>query len=157
ARKVTPQRGTLLSLLKAYQASEDFTGRAPSTRRSYVALIIRIEKKFADFPLAALTDRRTRGVFKEWRDTVAAESGRRQADYASTVLAGVLSWGLDRGRVTANPCGRGGRLYRGSRLDKVWTPDDETRFLQSAPSHLHLALVLALWTGQRQGDLLRLP
>jgi len=26
----------------------------------------------------------------------------------------------------------------------------------SAPAHLHLPLLLALWTGQRQGDLLRL-
>jgi hypothetical protein len=27
----------------------------------------------------------------------------------------------------------------------------------SGPGHLHLPLLLALWTGQRQGDLLRLP
>jgi integrase len=29
--------------------------------------------------------------------------------------------------------------------------------LERAPTHLHLRLLLALWTGQRQGDLLRLP
>jgi integrase len=29
--------------------------------------------------------------------------------------------------------------------------------LPGAPAHLHLPLLLALWTGQRQGDLLRLP
>src|SRR5690606_1530258 len=28
--------------------------------------------------------------------------------------------------------------------------------LSGAPKHLHLALILALWTGQRQGDLLDL-
>src|SRR6516164_5667888 len=28
---------------------------------------------------------------------------------------------------------------------------------ERAPAHLHLPLILALWTGQRQGDLLRLP
>jgi integrase len=157
ARKVVPERGTLLSLLNAYQTSEDFTGLANSTRRSYVALILRIEKAFADFPLAALTDRRTRGIFKEWRDRIAIDSGRRQADYAWTVLARVLSWGLDRGLVAVNPCERGGRLYRGSRRDNIWTADDEAAFLQCAPAHLHLPLLLALWTGQRQGDLLRLP
>ena len=157
ARKVTPPRGTLLSVLQGYQASEDFTGLAASTRRSYVALIVRIEKAFADFPLAALTDRRTRGVFKTWRDRIATDSGRRQADYAWTVLARVLSWGLDRGLVAANPCERGGRLYRGSRAEKIWTPADEAAFLERAPAHLHLPLLLALWTGQRQGDLLRLP
>ena len=48
-------------------------------------------------------------------------------------------------------------FYRGSRADKVWTADDEAAFLRSAPAHLHLPLLLALWTGQRQGDLLRLP
>jgi len=157
ARKVVPPRGTLLSVLQAYQASEDFTGLAHSTRRSYVALIGRVEKAFADFPLSALTDRRTRGIFKAWRDSIATDSGRRQADYAWTVLARVLSWGLDRGLVAANPCERGGRLYRGSRAERTWTAADETAFLQRAPAHLHLPLLLALWTGQRQGDLLRLP
>jgi integrase len=157
ARKVIPPRGTLLSVLQGYQASEDFTGLAASTRRSYVALIVRIEKTFADFPLAALSDQRTRGIFKAWRDRIAAESGRRQADYAWTVLARVLSWALDAGLVSANPCERGGRLYRGSRRENIWTSADEAAFLQRAPAHLHLPLMLALWTGQRQGDLLRLP
>jgi integrase len=157
ARKVIPPRGMLLSLLQAYQASEEFTGLAVSTRRSYVALITRIEKTFGDFPIAALTDRRTRGIFKEWRDRIAVDSGRRQADYAWTVLARVLSWGLDRGIIAANPCERGGRLYRGSRAEKIWTHADEAAFLERAPVHLHLPLLLALWTGQRQGDLLRLP
>jgi integrase len=156
-RKVVPPGGTLLSLLQAYQTCEEFNGLADSTRRSYAALILRIEKAFADFPLAALTDRRTRGIFKDWRDRIATDSGRRQADYAWTVLARVLSWALDRGLVSANPCERGGRLYRGSRADKIWTAADEAAFLKLAPAHLHLPLLLALWTGQRQGDLLRLP
>src|SRR5215831_11334757 len=99
ARKVMPPQGTMLSLLLAYQASEDFTGLAESTRHGYVGLIHRIEKEFGDFPLAALTDRRTRGIFMAWRDRYAANSGRRQADYAWTVLARMLSWGLDRGLV----------------------------------------------------------
>ena len=157
ASKVAPPRGKLLSVLQQYQASKDFTGLADSTRRSYVALIMRIEKAFADFPLAALTDRRTRGIFKAWRDRIATNSGRRQADYAWTVLARVLSWGSTAGLIAANPCERGGRLYRGSRAEKMWTAADEAAFLDRAPAHLHLPLLLALWTGQRQGDLLRLP
>jgi integrase len=73
------------------------------------------------------------------------------------VLARVLSWGLDGGHIDANPCERGGRLYRASRRENIWTLDDEASFLKIAPKHLHLPLILALWTGQRQGDLLRLP
>jgi hypothetical protein len=55
------------------------------------------------------------------------------------VLALVLSWGLDRGLVTANPCARGGRLYRGgARADNIWTAADETAFLERAPALLRL-------------------
>jgi len=49
-----------------------------------------------------------------------------------------------------------GRLYTGSRRDKIWVLDEELAFLERAPKHLHLPLTLALWTGQRQGDLLKL-
>jgi integrase len=155
AQKVAPLRGTLLSVLQGYQASEDFIGLAPRSRSDYVGKIKLIERDFGDFPLSAMIDVRTRGIFKAWRERLAASS-RRQADYAWVVLARVLSWGMDRGLVAANPCARGGRLYRGSRADKVWTADDEATFLERAPAHLHLPLLLALWTGQRQGDLLRL-
>jgi integrase len=156
ATRITQPAGRLSSILQQYQASQDFLGLADSTRRSYVALIKRIEKKFGDFPLAGLTDRPTRGVFMEWRDKIAASSGRRQADYAWTVLALVLAWADNRGLVLANPCAKGGRLYRGSRIDKIWSDDDEAIFLVRAPADLHLSLMLAIWTGQRQGDLLRL-
>jgi integrase len=151
-----PPSNTLQTLLDGYQQSDDFRSRRERTRADYIRQIKKIEVQFGDFPLVALTDQRTRGVFMAWRDKL-ARSSRRQADYAWTVLALILAWAMDRGLINVNPCARGGRLYRGNRVDKVWTADDEAAFLQSAPSHLHLPLLLALWTGQRQGDLLRLP
>jgi len=75
---------------------------------------------------------------------------------AVPMLARILSVAKDRGRIVVNPCERGGRLYNATRVDSIWSIDDEAAFLQHAPAHLHLALLLALWTGQRQGDLLRL-
>jgi integrase len=156
AKKVTPPDGVLVTLLQQYQASDNFRSRRDRTRHDYIQQIKRIERDLGDFPLAALTDRRTRGVFMEWRDKLALSS-RRQADYAWQVLALVLAWAKERGKITVNPCERGGRLYRGSRVDKIWTDDDEAAFLRIAPAHLRLPLLLALWTGQRQGDLLRLP
>jgi integrase len=154
--KRKPAAGVIMSLLQGYQASDDFLSLEPRTRSDYVKHIKRIEAEFEDFPLGALADRRTRGVFLAWRDRLALKS-RRQADYSWQVLARVLSWAMGRGLIGTNPCERGGRLYRGSRAEKVWTDDDKSRFLESAPAHLHLPLLLALWTGQRQGDLLRLP
>jgi integrase len=154
AKKSAPT-GVLLALLQAYQASSEFTGLRNRTRADYIKQIKLIEREFGDMPLQALSARGARAEFMSWRDRVATRS-RRQADYAWSVLARVLSWSKDRGLVSDNPCERGGRLYRGSRADKVWSDDDEAAFYRSAPSHLHLPVLLALWTGQREGDLLRL-
>lgn len=155
ARKIEPPQGVLLSILQGFQATTLWDDLAPRTRRDYAALIKIIEKEFGDFPLSALGDRRTRDVFMSWRDK-RAKASRRQADYGWQVLARILSWAHGRGLIISNPCEKGGRVYRGSRAEFVWTDADEAAFLASAPKHLHLALTLALWTGQRQGDLLRL-
>jgi integrase len=156
ATKIVAPEGRLLSLLQAYQQSTDFLDLRERTRADYVKQILKIEQKFGDAPIKALSDPRTRGVFMDWRDQLALRS-RRQADYAWAVLARVLSWAKDRGKITVNPCERGGHVYHGTRVDFVWTVEDEAAFLEHAPVHLHLPLLLALWTGQRQGDLLRLP
>jgi len=154
AKQASPV-GVLLSLMQAYQGSAEFTGLRDRTRRDYVKQIELIERQFGDFPLTALGSRGTRAIFLAWRDELALKS-RRQADYAWTVLARILSWSKNRGLISDNPCERGGRLYRGSRNEHVWTVDDEAAFYRIAPAHLRLPVLMALWTGQRQGDLLRM-
>ena len=114
-----------------------------------------IENEFGDLPLAALEDRRIRGEFKVWRDRFA--NTPRKADYVWTTLARILSFSKDRGLIASNPCEGGGRFYAADRTDKVWRDEDVAAFLAIAAPELALAMMLALWTGQRQGDLLRLP
>ena len=152
---MTAPDGRLLALLQGFQASQDFIGLRDRTRADYVVQIKKIEQRFGDAPLKALFHPRTRGVFLDWRDELALKS-KRQADYAWTVLARVLSWAKDRGKITVNPCERGGRVYHGTRVDFVWNVEDEAAFLDHAPAQFHLPLLLGLWTGQRQGDLRRL-
>ena len=156
ARKVAPATGTLLSLLQYFETTTEFTKLAPRTKADYRKHLARIERDLGDLPLAALNDRRTRGVFKEWRDEL-AKASKRQADYAWVVLARVLSVAKDRGRIDTNPCEKGGRLYDGSRREKVFTLEDEATYLEKAPPHMHLPFLMGGWTAQRQGDLLRLP
>lgn len=153
AKKARPASGTLQSILNGFQQSTDWHDLAARTQKDYVKLIKVIEQKFGDFPLSGLADKRSRSIFMEWRDD-RAKASRRQADYGWQVLARIISWAHGRGLVAANPCEKGGRVYRGSRAEHVWTDADEAAFLASAPAHLHLPLILALWTGQRQGDLL---
>jgi integrase len=154
-RTLTPS-GTLQFVLNAYEQSADFTALAPRTQADYKKHIKAIEAEFGDFPIAALSDRGARADFLKWRDKLAHNS-RRQADYAFTVLARSLSWAFDRGLVPGNPCEKPGRLYRSGRRENVWTDVDEAALKKHAPAHLWLAYMLALWTGQRQGDLIKLP
>jgi integrase len=155
ARKVKEPTGTLQAILNAYQLSTKFTDLAPRTRKDYVRLIRQIEAEFGDFPLAALSDRRTRAEFLAWRDALAIKS-RRQADYTFATFAAILAWATDRGLVVANPCERPGKVYRSTRAEAIWAEGDEAALRAVAPPRIWLAFMLAVWTGQRQGDLLRL-
>lgn len=149
-----PAEATLKGLIEAYKDSADFKDRSESSKRAYRAYLKLIEDEFGDMDLEAAQDRRARGDFKAWRDTFSATP--RKADYAWTTLVRVLSFGVDRGRLSVNVCARGGRLYKANRKDKIWTDEHIDRFIAVASPELQLALVLALWTGQRQGDLLRI-
>jgi integrase len=155
ASKVIAPDGRLQALIEAYQKTEDFRGLRNRTRTDYIKHIAKIEQKFGDMPIKALADPRTRGILLDWRDELAVSS-KRGADYTFSVLAKILSTAKDRGKITVNPCERAGRVYHGTRIDSIWSEDDEAAFLATAPTHLHLPLLLGLWTGQRQGDLLRL-
>lgn len=149
-----PASHTVMALIAAFKASSDYMNLAPSTLKAYASYIKLIELKYGDLPLAAFADQRIRGEFKTWRDTFAATP--RKADYLWSTLARILSFAKDRGLIANNPCEGGGRLYVAERTEKVWTEDDVARVLSLAPPSMTLALLLALWTGQRQGDLLRL-
>lgn len=149
-------KGTLQEVFNAYQASPAFTALADATRKGYARRLPAIEAEFGDMSAKALSDPRVRGEFLDWRDQLAANSPR-EADYHLAILALMLAWGLDRGRVPANPAARPGRLYQPDRTDHIWQDADVQAFLAKAGPQLRLPFLLALWTGQRRGDVLRMP
>jgi integrase len=155
ASRRRPAQGKLFTLISEFRASSEYSSLSDSTKRAYAAYLRMIETEFGDMPIEALSDPEVRGEFKRWRDGMTDTP--RKADYAWTTLARVLSVAQDNGRIPVNPCQRGGRLYKADRLDKIWTEEDIARFLAVATPGLAMAAMLALWTGQRQGDLLRLP
>jgi integrase len=149
-----PMQGTLFSLIALYRSSTEFTSLSAKTRKSYSRYLRLIEDDFGDMPIEAVEHPKARGEFKGWRDRLSNQP--RHADYAWTVLARVLSVAKDRGKISINVCERGGRLYEADRAEKIWTADHIKAFCAVASIELQAALLLALWTGQRQGDLLRL-
>jgi integrase len=155
ASRQRPAEGKLFTLIAEFKASSEYTSLSDATKRAYIAYLGMIEVDFGDMPIEALSDPKVRGEFKRWRDGMADTP--RKADYAWTTLARVLSVAHDRGRIPVNPCQRGGRLYEADRAEKIWIEGDIARLLAVASPGVAMAALLALWTGQRQGDLLRLP
>lgn len=154
AERKKPATGTMFSLIAAYKIASEFTGRAEVTKKSYRRYLKMIEEEFGAMPLSVVEDRRARGKFKEWRDGMAANP--RKADLAWTVLARVISVAKDRGLIAVNVCERGGRLYEADRAEIIWRDEHITAFCGVASSELQFALLMALWTGQRQGTLIEI-
>lgn len=102
-----------------------------------------------------IEDPKIRPRFLDWRDELGKRSAR-QADAVFGVLRIILEWGRDRGLIGLNHATRPNKLYRADRSDKLWLPRHLEVFRAVASPQMRLALELALWTGQRQSDLLRL-
>lgn len=153
-RRKTPATHDLNEIITRYRASSDFRATAPKTRQEYDRYLDVIRGRFGPLTREQLQAPATRGEFKEWRDSLADTP--RAADFAWAVLVRVLSFAKDRGMLSVNIAERGGKLYRAARKERIWSDEEIAVFQAVAPPHMRLALRLALWTGQRKGDLLRL-
>ena len=150
--------GTLYGLIREYTLSQEFQRNlAPSTQAEYRRMLTKAETTFGDMPIAALADWRVRKDFLDWREQVSRTSGYREADYRLSAISSMLTWAVERGRLSANPLKGFKRLYHSDRAEIIWLPEHIAAFMKMAPVELQQALLLALHTGQREGDLLRLP
>lgn len=154
ARAEAPYNGSMAELIRAYLASPEFANLRPATASEYRRYIEDIETEFFDLPLAAIDDRGSRSVFLAWRDRYAATP--RAADLRFGVLRRLLSFGVDRELITRNPVLNVKDIGKGSRKDAIWSDAQIAAFKKSAPEYLVRAMMLALWTGQRQADVLKL-
>ncbi|MDW6020652.1 hypothetical protein SAZ10_02625 [Mesorhizobium sp. BAC0120] len=150
------EQQTIGWLISEYQASADYQKLRASTRRDYERIIGAIRIKFGTFPLAAIEAKGARKVFLNWRDTM--RDTPRSADLHIVVLARVLSWAKDREDIARNPLEGVDKLHEGgSRKDVIWMPSQLRKLLDEGVSHLVAVAKVALWTMQRQGDILTMP
>lgn len=163
APRKTRVAGTLQSVIDGYQRSPAFTAKAVRTKSDYLKAIAKIEAAqlikngpaLSAYPLEAIDDPKIRRRLLDWRDRM-GESSPRQADATFGVLRIILEWGRDRGMLAHNHATRPKKLYKADRSEKLWLASNIAAFRASAPAEIRLAFELALGTGQRKGDLLRL-
>jgi integrase len=149
-------RDNFAGLIRSYALSIDFEKLAETTRREYTRMLTKAEPKFGTMPVAVLEDPRIVRDFMTWREAVAQASGEREADNRLSAISAMLSWCKDNGRLTANHLKGFRRLYHSDRSEKIWLPEHVAEFMKVAPLEMQRALIIALHTGQRQGDILRL-
>lgn len=119
-------------------------------------MLTKAEVKFGTLPIAALEDQRVRKIFMDWRTAVARQSGNREADNRLSVISAMLSWARENGQIFSNQVAGFRRLYSVDRSEMIWLPEHIDAFMNVAPIEMQRALILALHSGQRQGDLRRM-
>lgn len=146
---------TVADLIREYVASEDYTNLSEASKASYSAMIDLIEAEYCDMPLALVSAKGARHDFITWRGKYAATP--RKADLLKTVFAKILAFGEDRELIDRNPLRRVKNLSNANRKDVIWSDLEIAAFRAKASQPMDLAMMLALETGQRQGDILKLP
>jgi integrase len=91
----------------------------------------------------------------KWHDEF-SERKPREADNHVAILARVLFWAAKDGPLRVNVLDDFERAYKNDRSDIIWLPEHIEVFMQAASPEMQFAMVLALHTGQRQADILRM-
>lgn len=156
AERVAPRdTGTVAGLMREYQASPKFTKKRDSTRREYKRMLAHLDKKFGTMPVVALGSPRVIGKFIDYQEEIGSDRPR-EADNRLTIMSAVFSYAKSKGRIARNPLEGFERLYHGDRAEKIWTEVEIVKFMKGCPVELQRVMILAIHTGQRYGDLVRL-
>lgn len=137
---------SLHELLAAYERSPEWAALKPRTRKNRL-IALRPLHKIRHLAVAGLTRRDILTL----RDAIAAARGPAAGNGFAAHLTTLLSWARDRGWIEHSPADRIKALPGGTY--PTWTEDDLARALDAAPEPVRRALLLAVHTGQRRGDL----
>lgn len=147
--------GTLGGLLASYRASRAYLDLASATRTGY-ARMMNFLMPINDMPLTELTPQFIAGL----RDGVAEKHGRRQANYVMAVISVACEHGREHGIVRENPVKGVKRMRRdrqAPRANRPWTAAERRAVIERVPDQLKVPIALAMFTGLRKSDILRLP
>lgn len=142
------KRKTLIEVADLYQASPEWRRLAVRTKVIY-GNGLKSLAEFHDTPLHKIT----RPWVIQYRDKHYDSPGKLRV--ALNTLSNLFRFAYDRGWVEHNPAKQVSGLPP-KRPYARWEDDEINLFLRTAPDHLQQALALALYTGQRRSDLVRM-
>lgn len=159
AGRVAPKPETLESLIELFtgtrdEPNPDFEKLARTTQRDHRYAFRLILEEWPELPIEITQQRGMKADIRNWHNSFAGNP--RKADKLLFSLSKLFSYAIENERLDKNPCTGINRLYDGSRKDNIWMPDQLALFRAHAPEHVRNVFEAAVYTGQRQGDLLSL-
>lgn len=147
-----PAAGTLSAAIVAYKESDRFGALAESTRHRYGYRLTALDEKLGDLQIASFTRRSIVQL-----QTRIAKKKPRDAIEVVKLLNQIFENACDLGELAINPAKevRKPAGYRAKQFE-AWSDDQIATFLTGARSVWRRALTVALYTGLRRGDLVRL-
>lgn len=141
----------LSGLIRRYLESGEFGKLAERTQRDRRKTLDRARADLGHMELRSLEARGARKELLDWRGEFAKTP--RTADALLTDLSTALNWGVDNDHIHTNPVKEFTRLYQVDRAAIIWTPEDLEKLLPKCAKELRWAVLLAIHTGARLGDL----
>jgi len=144
----TVDQGGMAKMIAAYVASPHYTqDLSPATRKEYGRYMKFATEKFGALEPDDLEPRHIAELRDGWGKTPAAANAMIRA------IQALYKWGRERGLAKANPADKISKLKIGEY--EPW-PQWAWNLVQYMRPELRLACTLALYTGQRLGDLLEM-
>ncbi len=145
ARKIAT--GSLADVIAQYKQAPEFRGLRDRTRHDYANYLDLLSETWGPHPVDSLE----RKHILRLRDKYAETAGK--ANKIVTVLRIVLTFAIERDYRRDTPAQEIKKIAMGAG-HASWPDEAITRFLETAPPMMVLALKMGLYTGQRVGDVL---
>jgi len=142
-----PREDTVTVLIHTWQQSPEWAQMADKTRREWLRYCRIVDAAWGRQPVIAIEPRHVLAL----RDTLATKPAT--ANNLIRCLSSMLAWSVPRGWRAENPC-REVRPLKGGDAYAPWPWDVIEAVKSDVRPDLWHAVALALYTGQRQGDVI---
>jgi integrase len=153
--EIAAKPGTLNALILDYKLTDNFRDLAGRTRSDYEKVFVFLEPLW-NTPLIAFTTPQLVKLRTKWRQT----RGRCFLNRTRAVLSILFNHAIETGVMASNPI-RDTKQIRRPRdaeyANRPWTLSERQAALKHLPPHLKLPVAIALCSGMREGDIIRLP
>lgn len=146
--------GSLGAVIEKFLASPAYKGRAETTKRNYRRVLDELKQRYGAGLIKDLQPRHVKSIRNEMRDA----STTTAADIAISLISTLWDFADEELELNlgADPTYGIRRVHVTTREHEPWPQDLIERFMREAKSSLRFAVRLALATGLRRSDLVRL-